>query len=623
MNSPIVRIVSVFAGILIGFGITWGLFFLSKDRESTEQVQPNNPEEISSSDEIVETDSTNSLNLNEPLVIPDVITKLDIPQDLFDQKHAIAKWVVSLDEDQILSWLEQSTQAEWNVSTSFRTEFQTALIQKLSLSSPEEALEFAAARIEPVRSSLGSIVIFEWATNDLDGAIAYVKTETVLSELDRSWVLHSILQSQGGLSLEQQKEIARQLGDEAYAITFYFQSLLTTKIDDPKTVWYDIVELAVPDNRQHSDTLEAVAKAWIEQAGLQIFDEISASITDNIILQSVAFSVLMDHADIEEQTEEAFEYTFKLHDDFPWKGFILRSIVATWASNDYMAVLNRAETLPPSGYRQFLIEQGYREKARIEPKDTLENLDSLPPGLLESSGQIAIRELTKQSPNDAVDFVMRLEDKELQQQLATSLVYTWRNKDLEATKNWILGMATDEPLRDALLAPLANSLVATDPRLAFELALQQSLQQNGENLNGHEASIVGRIAQTDIELAIELMPQVRDESRLATTTSIASALVGSGDSPRAIQFLNKLSESEQLEHYRNSVWNWIGTDSEGLKNNIATIKEAATRSAVAQMMIGLNSQTNAYSEAELESLEQYLSKEDKEMLEQWLQEAQP
>ncbi|MXZ55360.1 MAG: hypothetical protein F4227_00070 [Gammaproteobacteria bacterium] len=138
MNIPIVRIVTVIAGLLIGFGITWGLFFLSKDRESTEPVRTNNPEEVSSSDENVETDSTSSSNLNEPLVISGDITKLDIPQDLFGQKHVIATWVVFLDEDQILNWLEQSTQAEWNVSTSFRTEFQTALVQKLSQSSPDK-----------------------------------------------------------------------------------------------------------------------------------------------------------------------------------------------------------------------------------------------------------------------------------------------------------------------------------------------------------------------------------------------------------------------------------------------------------------------------------------------------
>lgn len=617
MKNSIVRIVTLIAGILIGFGITWGLFFLSKDRESTVLDQTNISEEVSSDDVNVETESTSNSKLNEPLVIPDDITKLDIPQNRFDQKHAIATWVVFLDEDQILSWLEQSTQPEWNVSTHFRTEFQTALVQKLSQSSPEQALKFAGARIEPVRSALGSIVFFEWATNDLDGAIAYAKTATSLSVLDRSWVLHSILQSQVGLTLEQQKEIARQLGDEAYAITFYFQSLLTVQIDDPEELWYEIVELAESENRQHIDTLEAVAQAWIERDGLQILDEVTESITDKRLLQSVTFGVLMDHADVEEQIEEAFEYTFKLHDDFPWKGFILRSIINKWARYDHMAVLNRAETLPPSSYRQDMIEDGYTKKARIEPKQTLESLDSLPPGILDSISQTAIRELTKQSPTDAVNVVLRIEDKKLQQELATSLVYTWRNEDLDATKNWILSLPTDEPLRDALLAPLANSLTETDPRLAFEIALQQSLQQNGENLRGHEASVVRRIAQTDIDLAIELLPNVREESRFSTYRGVTDTLIGNGDSKKAIGLVNDLTTKEQSQFVRESIWSWIQKGAEGLKNSIGDLEQEETRTFFVQAMIGLNDETKAYDAKDLQILEEYLPESVREAMKQF------
>ncbi|MXW08125.1 MAG: hypothetical protein F4X56_07740 [Gammaproteobacteria bacterium] len=617
MNSQIVRIVTLIAGILIGFGIAWGILFLSKERESTEPIRTNNLEESSSNDVNVEKESTSNSKLSEPLVIPDDITQLDIPQGLFDQKHAIANWVASLDEDQILNWLEQSTQPEWNVSTTFRTEFQTALVQKLSQSSPEKALKFAAARIEPVRANLGSIVISEWATSDLDRAINYVKTTTSLTLLDRSWVLHSILQSQVGLTLEQQKEIARELGDEAYAITFYFQSLLTTKIDDPEKLWYEIVELAESENRQHTDTLEAVAQTWIERDGLQILDEVTASITDKRLLQSVTFGVLMDHADVEEQTEEAFEYTFKLHDDFPWKGFILRSIISQWARYDHMAVLNRAETLPPSSYRQDMIEDGYREKARIEPKQTLENLDSLPPGILESISQTAIRELTKKSPTDAVSVVLRIEDKKLQQELATSLVYTWRNEDLDATKNWILSLPTDEPLRDALLAPLANSLTETDPRLAFEIALQQSLQQNGENLRGHEASVVRRIAQTDIDLAIELLPNVREESRFSTYRGVTDTLIGNGDSKKAIGLVNDLTTEEQSQFVRESLWSWIQKDAEGLKNSIGDLEQEETRMFFVQAMIGLNDETKAYDAKDLQILEEYLPESVREAMKQF------
>ena len=616
MNNPIVRVSAIVVGVLIGFGITWGLLVLLKDEGTVENPRTTEPEESLPKEASI--DSTNGITVQKsvPQSFPDQIANLAIPHSLFDQKKAIVDWVAILDDHKILDWLDQSTQATWDVSKRFREEFQAALVQKLSRTSPARALDFATARIEPVRSSLGSVVFLVWATIDLEEAIAHAKTAQTLTELDRYWVLHSVLQSQVGAMREQQQEIARELGDESYATTFYFQSLLKDTIDDPKELWYEVVDLAVPDNRQHIDTLETVAKAWISQAGLQIFDEISASISNKETLEWVAISVLMDHADIEEQTAEAFEYTFNLPDDFPRKGFTLRSIINKWARYDHVAVLNRAETLPPSNYRQEMLEDGHLEKAKIEPKYTLQNLDSLPLGLRDSVSQTAVRVLTEQSPTEAVNVVLQIKDEKLKQELATTLVYTWRRNDLDATKNWILSLPSDEPLRDALLAPLANLLIESDPRLAFELALQQSLQQSGENLTGQEATVVRRIAQTDVELAIELLPQVRDESRVSTIKSVAGVLIENGDSQRAILLVNDLPETDQIEYFQNSVWNWIEKDAQGLKSVLEKIEIAETRSYVALTMIGLNTHTSAYNDLELQSFEKHLTEAHKEMLKQ-------
>ena len=623
MNHFIVRVSAVVVGVLIGLGITLGLFLLPKNEGDAVSTRVNRLEESIPNEAVASTPKKTTSKASEPLTVPDQIIDLAIPNSLFDQKKAIASWTTILDENKVLDWLEQSTLATWNVPIQFREEFQAALVQKFARTSPAQALEFATARIEPVRSSLGSIVFFVWATNDLAGAIAHAKTAQTLSELDRYWVLHSILQSQDGATREQQREIARELGDEGYAITFYFQSLLATKIEDPKKLWYEIVEQAIPDNFQHIDTLEFVAKAWIDEAGLETFDEISASFTDKSLLEWVAPRVLWDLAEVEGQTERVFEYTLNLHDDFPQKGFILRSMIGRWARADYKAVLTRAESLPPSNYRQDMLSEGYREKANIEPKFTLQNLDSLPLGLQDSVGQTAVRALTQQSPTEAVNVVLQIDDEKLKRELATTLVYTWSRSDLDATKNWILSMSTEEPLRDTLLAPLANTLIETDPRLAFELALQQSLQPNGEKLIGYETNVLRRITQTDIDLAIELLPRVREESRVSSIKSVAGILIDSGDSRKAILLVNDLSETEQIDYFQNSAWNWIKKDSEGLKNNLENIELAETRSHVALGMIGLNTHTKAYDDQELQSIEKHLTDSHREMLKQLDAESQP
>ena len=623
MKPPSVRVLAFVVGLASGFGVTIGILSSSQGERRAEPLRSTELDESILNEAPVDSTSSITAEASESQTIPNQITDLILPLSVFEQKKAIASWTTILDENKVLDWLEQSTLATWDVPIQFREEFQAALVQKLARTSPAQALEFATARIEPVRSSLGSIVFFVWATKDLNGAIAHAKTAQTLTELDRYWVLHSILQSQDGATREQQQEIAQELGDEGYAITFYFQSLLATKIEDPKKLWYEIVEQAIPDNFQHIDTLEFVAKAWIDEAGLETFDEISASFTDKSLLEWVAPRVLWDLAEVEGQTERVFEYTLNLHDDFPQKGFILRSMIGRWARADYKAVLTRAESLPPSNYRQDMLSEGYREKANIEPKFTLQNLDSLPLGLQDSVGQTAVRALTQQSPTEAVNVVLQIDDEKLKRELATTLVYTWSRSDLDATKNWILSMSTEEPLRDTLLAPLANTLIETDPRLAFDLALQQSLQLSGDILIGHETTVVRHIAQTDVELAIELLPQVREESRVSSIKNVAGILIDNSDSRRAILLVNDLSETEQIDYFQNSAWNWIKKDSEGLKNNLENIELAETRSHVALGMIGLNTHTKAYDDQELQSIEKHLTDSHREMLKQLDAESQP
>lgn len=623
MNNPIVRVLAIVAGVAIGFGVTWGVLLLWQDEGSVEHPRTTESKESIPKEASVDSTNGSTTQKSEPQSIPDQVTDLTIPHHLFDQKEAITSWIAVLDDDKIFDWLEQSTQQGWDVSQVFLTEFQKALVQKLSRTKPVKALEFAMARMEPVRSALGSAVFFDWARNDLDGAIEYAKTAEILSELDRYWVLYSILQSQDDLTREQQEGITSELGDESYALTYYFQSLLTDKIDNPKNLWHEIVGLAARDNNQHLDILEAVANEWIDQEGLEIFDEISASIEDRRLLESVSFGVLYGRADDPEQIPDLFEYVFNLHDDYPWKDFTLNSIIGAWARHDPDAALLRTETLPPSDYRKSMLQDVYQVKARNEPKYILQNLDSVPAAYLEYTAQTAIRTLAKKSPQEAVGLVMKIENAEFQRELATTLVYTWRSNDLNATTEWVLGLPADIPLRDTLLGPLSNSLIETDPQLAFDLALQQSLKQQGENTIGHEVSVLSRIASTDIELALELLPKVREESRLPAYHRMAGAFIGQGDSARALSLINDLSDSEQLEHYSESLWSWIERDPKGLINNIELVESTDVQLYLVTAIASMNEHNDAYTAEELKSLDRFIPNEIKEAMKQFEEETSP
>lgn len=610
MNKTFVRIAFLCAGVLIGFGA----IFLVLDNLYNTNEDPNKTD-LSVSDGVEQDVDRLAISDIHPIIsveVPDRIVDLELPDQLFDLKVAITSWVSVLDHEKVLDWLNQLTQKDWQVSVQIRTELQTALVQKLMQSSLHQALEFALARLEPVRSTLGSLVLFEWATADLQGAMDNVKS---LPAEDRYWILHTILTTQGGLPLEEQTGIARELGDEAYALTFYFQSLLFDQDVPPKDQWYEIMPLVEKENQQHLDILEAVAVSWIKQDGIEMFDEMRASISDTRTLESVAFSVLYGNlAEDPDYLIPTFEYTYALEDDFPWKGFILRSIIATWARKDPDAVMQRTESLPPGEYRDHMVQEAYQGFAINKPESILADLDAIPRPHREYTSQTAIRTLSEKAPNKAADIVLKVEDTELQKSLATTFLWAWVRTDAIAVKNWVLNLPVENPLRDFLLAPLASSFADSDPHLAFEIALQQSLQINGDDVHGHEVYVLLQIARSDVDTALVLLSQVREEVRFTGYSRVANMLIDKGKSREAIELINELKKEEQLQWIELNLWRWSERDPVGLLNNLDSVVSSEVQSQMAMNLFSMNQHSNAYSEEELSSLKPYIDPEIWEVL---------
>lgn len=585
---------------------------LWKDGRSNQPVQGTRPVDSNSFQSADNTTSSTTSQLTGSDQLPDRITDLNIPFHRFYQKEAITSWVRELDQDQILSWLEQSVEVDWDVSKFVRTEFQKKLIQKLSQNDPSLALKFALERHEPMRSTLGSVVFFEWAIRDLSGAIEKAKT---LESLDRYWILHSIFQSQDSITHERQREISIELGDEEYYLEFYFQSILANESDAPRDLWYEVVELVTWENVEHFDVFEEIASAYVSEAGLEVFGEVITSITDEDIRGALAIDVMRAFIDTAERSAEAFEYLLSLEEQFPRREVILEQIIRNWARLDPISVLRRSETLLPSGFRDRMLSHGYSQRARSEPEHALENLAEIPPKYRTNSAKAAISALTETAPSEATNFVLQMIEDELQQQLAITLVNSWSNHDLTATMNWVLSLASDEPLRDILLKPLADSVFDTDPQLAFEIASQQSLKQWGWKMRGYEVDILRQIARSDIESALELLAQVREETKFAAYVQIARELIIDGDSQRAAHLARDLSESEQLEYFVQVVGHWTEEDMHGLMNSIDQIDLPEARSWTVMFMMQMNEHSKELNDEEIQSLHQHLTEAHKELVE--------
>lgn len=614
MQNFLTRVLALVAGVAIGIGVVIGALTLRQDDEgtsaNTQATRPNYEERETETRSDVSRGGTNlpsSYNIDE----------IEFPERAFDRKVAILSWITTLSDDQILNWLKQSTDASWNVATEILNEFQSTLLQKLTISAPERAIEFVWSMDEHRRTPLASVVFQTWASADLEDAITNVKKWTDDEAVN---FLPTILRAREDLSLDRQREIAKEFGDENYAFFKYFNRLTTEGIDNPKETWHEILNVANSESVQGVAyrALSEVAVAWVEREGLEVLDEIVSSISHESEYDFALTQIF--NALSEDKPEEIFDFALNNLGDRAYDILQDSNVIFNWARRDPKAVLAKAETVPASGIRRNMIWSAIWQWANDNPSQILKQIDLVPGEHRAQARQNAIRALTRSSPNEAAKFVLQEQDFQARLTLANSLVSTWAYQDSEAAKDWVLALPSSDPLRTALLRPLSMALVYSDPREAFRLALEQPIEVNPSSpysSTGYESSIISMLAHQDIDLAIELLPQVRDQGRSMAYSSVGVSLVQKGETRQAINLANQLPKNERTNYYRSMSWSWAWQDPQGLLKAFDEFPSAEIKSGVALSISMMNTSTNLYTDEEIASLKTYMTLEVREKFQQF------
>lgn len=607
MQSLFSRALYLLAGLLIGvLGVLGVLVLLHPTGSDSQQVdkQPRGVQDL----------NTGSIGHVSTESIPSDINELDFPKHAFDLKMSIVSWVQALSEDQILDWLQQSVEPSWNVEDAVRTELQSALLQKLSITAPERAFEFASSGDDQPRYGMASIVLRTWASVDLEGAIAQVNG--LKEEDDFYYWRNTILDARDDLNLDEQREIAKKLGDESRAFSNYFQSLTAGKVENPKEVWYEIVDLASREGMQETTgfALSRVALAWVEKEGKRVFDEIVSSMSRDSEYDLVLPQIFGSLA--EDEPAEIFDYILKNLGDQALEIIQQSRIAYSWAHKDPREFLSRVESLPATRLRRNLISSAAYTWAVNNPLQLLESLELIPPEHRDNASRNAIRTLASSSPSKAAKYVLEVSDYSTQLSIARTLVREWSYKDATAAKDWVFGLPSNKPLRSALIRPLVQALVSTDPRAAFQLAREQPISEH-EGALALEASILSSIAFNDFDLAIELLPQVRDSGlgKVIAYSSIGTSLIENGEIQQALDLANQLSGEQQTQYYQRLTSSWILKDPKGMLKSIEEFPTNEIKSTIALSINLMNSMMQTFSADELASVDKYITDEDRKNLE--------
>lgn len=520
-------------------------------------------------------------------------------RDTVQRVTTVYSFVASLSESEILDTLDRSTDEKLIQSVRVREALQTALVERLVVNSPQQALTFARAQNSSHRSKWIQTIFSDWASSDLNAALVAARE---LEKSNQLVALQGIIEAREDLSLVRLQEIGDTLNLKPQAVAHYINSLNTENIVDPKKRWYELVAVAEADNTAGHELVSRIALMWFQRDGINVLEEIQSSEAGDRFQGNSISQILESVA--KEDPVQAFQYA----KDIPQEGMFQMfpptfRVVSVWAREDPIAALEVLQDFEPEKMRERLQTTAINAWAEVNPRFLLENLDTIPTATKTTAVRGAFSSLARAAPIHAGDLVLQLEDPQLRADAARALVYQWSRADVQATTEWVQKYPKDESVREQLLQTALEAMVSLDPKRAIKIASEQPIPEG--RAIGLEAGLISALAFRDVDAAIEFLPEAREgATRVVVYRSVGVSLVANGEPEKALSLVQELPDSAKPEFYRSIAFEWAKFDPPAVLSAMKVFPTAEIRSEVANELSRFHSQN--FSESEMETLKKYI-----------------
>lgn len=518
----------------------------------------------------------------------------------FEQSAALYPLLLGADRQGLLEYIEQSKEIS---PPALQHSMQESIFQRLATVDGDAALAQAKKFPKHQQDPLIRAIFMEWSNTDLDKTVKAAKS---LDGPQQIAALQGILQSRTDLSEGLRREIARDLGNEQIAIEMIGQLRAMELMDNPETAWFAMVSDTNQEVAQPGLLIQ-IGNAWVRQQGLSVLGKISESLTDWRTRSTVVGSLIRSATLANPQDALNQALRMQSHEG-EWAPIVARE----WARSEPRTAFDAVTNVSPSGLRRTLQESVVRSWAQNDPHMLLEDLSLLPKSLQDLATEQAILSIAKNEPLEAVDLMASVEDDSSRHMIAYSVVSSWSNLDPVAAVNWVLSNPDLERMRYELLAVVFRNLALENPQLAMELALKQPIEQHQRGL---EATVIGRLAQVDLEHALALLSQVRQgQTQIAAFMSVGSQLVRNNDMDRALKLGEQLGAEWRDSYYQSIMSTWANMDPEGLLATLDKLPSAATKSKAALSLARSNQFRKILTTDQIAYAKTYLTEKDAERI---------
>ncbi len=617
-NSRLAVLLTV--AFLVGVGGTSAVYWLlvapsgGADEQLANAATPSSPTEVESSAQEQTAPADTSNASEQPKYAVRSLDEIAGMKSVSEQQLALRILLSNLDEAQVAALVTETPDV---LDVSDRHDFQFAMIQRLAHLNPSRALSLSMEMETDYGPGQFVTSIFrEWAHSNLDEAVSRART---LERYLKASAVSAIVQERTDLSEGTIRAIARDLDNEQIATSSIAQRKIEEAIDDPETAWNELA-VDLQDDSMNYRAISRIALAWVEKSGLSVLDQVSRSLTNGQAREYVVSDVLRDVA--ETDPEGAFNHALTLEND-PYNS-ILGSIAGIWAGSDPRSALTAAMGIEKTSVRNSIAESVIRSWAWDEPKAVLDAVNTLPAEFQELASTTALGTMAHESPEEVAAIVAAMESGTVKTSSANRVVGTWANRDHSAALEWILNEPGVEEIRTELLSSIMHSLVTVDPELAMSVALEQPIDEDESGWGmfrpagvGLEYSVISSLAYSDVDKALELLPQVREgPTKFMSFQAVASSLIMNEDIDKALDMAQQFPEPDREKMYQAVSTTWAANDPKGMLKSMDRLPSKDSKSRAAAMLVMTNQFSKTLSDEEIEEAKKYLTDEHKKAIEE-------
>lgn len=520
-----------------------------------------------------------------------------------------------------------------------RFQSQKVFVDRLYEINPELVL----SRAENFHASLVQSIFRQQARENLSDALDLAKSKE--GEI-REAALMGILSHRPDIPSDLQAEIARELGFGSLTISSSQGQKASEAQKDPEMAWNEALQEGTYDN-DHMETLMIAAVTWVSEEGLDVVDEISASLDNAQVREQIIGSVFasaMHFMDTEELFDKALEF-----DGRP-DGAVLSLVVGRWAATNPTAALDAVNEVDSHLVRKGLQQIVVHNWAHNDPQSILDELDRIPNDQKENAQKYALRTIARSNPEEAISLTRHLkaggkktqltseiasiwaeEDPEAalawilnnqefqggRSQVLSSVVKGWSRRDPSAALDWVLDLEESSVVRSSTVPTIIKNLADQNPQLALQQALEQPIE---ENRPGLELTVISHIARDDIQLAKAMLQQTREgTTRVNSYITVGSAMVAASHPNQALALASDLLSSDRPKYISTILSRWVSYDAKGLLDSLSDMSDPEIQSSAAAMLIVRDEIRDILTEDQIEHARKYATGNAIPTIEQWLE----